>query len=70
MIAGRTWMIARLAVASGYVLVFIGSYHDITWHLETAAARVWFHLWPAVLVWAAHTAARIIPRISHASSVS
>ena len=38
--------VALAAATAGYFIVFVGSPHDLAWHLDTAAGRVLFQLVP------------------------
>lgn len=60
--------VAILCAAIAYWLVFVGTYRDLEWQLGCAADRVFFHLWPALLLWTARLTADLFPRLRNGST--
>ncbi|MEM7309719.1 MAG: hypothetical protein AAF682_23795 [Planctomycetota bacterium] len=53
--------LALIAAFVGILLVFLGTPHDIEWHLATAASRVSWQLTPAIALWVGAVAGRFLP---------
>lgn len=62
---GRAATLVPLLVCFGaltaYALVFVGSPSPLDWHLDTACARVAYHVLPALLLWLGLAAGRVLP---------
>ena len=56
--------LALLLAFAGYWFVFVGTHHDLEWHLKTAASRVYSHLWPALFLWTARALAASWPALA------
>ena len=59
--------LAVLAAYSGHLLVFLGTPHEIEWHLSTAAGRVSWQVAPALALWIGAVAGRFLPGFGRAA---
>ena len=53
--------LAILAIWAGYILIFVGTPHDVDWHLTAAAPRITWQLVPATALWIAAAAGQCLP---------
>ena len=53
--------LALPAAFLGYLLIFLGTPHDVIWHLGSAAPRITWQLVPAMGLWVAAAAGRFLP---------
>ena len=52
--AAEFWMPLLLTLMlAGYFMIYVGSPHDLQWHLSTSFSRLLLHLWPTFLFWIA-----------------
>ena len=52
--AAELWMPLLLTLMlAGYFMIYVGSPHDLQWHLSTSFSRLLLHLWPTFLFWIA-----------------
>jgi hypothetical protein len=59
--------VALLLAAAGYWFVFVGTHRDLDWQVGCAAERVFFQVWPALLLSVARIAGCLFPRLDAAS---
>ena len=48
--AGPLMLLTFVGATSGYMLVFVGTIFDVTWHLEVAADRIMQHVLPTAVL--------------------